>query len=46
MFHRYFRGRVAEYVVDMEKQAIALVDTLDAGAVHHPAPTRRRGSAG
>jgi biopolymer transport protein ExbB len=46
MFHRYFRGRVAEYVVDMEKQAIALVDTLDAGAVHHPAPTRRRSPAG
>jgi len=45
MFHRYFRGRVAEFVVDMEKQAIALVDTLDAGAVHHPAPTRRK-SAG
>lgn len=46
MFHRYFRGRVAEYVVDMEKQAMALVDTLDAGAVHHPAPSRRRSSTG
>ena len=45
MFYRYFRGRVAEYVIDMEKQAISLVDTLDAGAVHHPAPSRRR-SAG
>jgi biopolymer transport protein ExbB len=42
MFHRYFRGRVLEFVVDMEKQAIALIDTLDAGAVHHPAPSRRR----
>lgn len=46
MFHRYFRGRVQEFVIDMEKQAIALVDTLDAGAVHHPAPSRRRSSAG
>ncbi|MCI1709665.1 MAG: MotA/TolQ/ExbB proton channel family protein [Chiayiivirga sp.] len=43
-FHRYFRGRVWEYVVEMEKQAMALLDTLDAGAVHHPA-TRKR-SAG
>lgn len=42
MFYRYFRGRVLEFVVDMEKQAMALVDTLDAGAVHHPAPSRRR----
>lgn len=42
LFHRYLRGRVQEYVIDMEKQAIALIDTLDAGAVHHPAPSRRR----
>jgi biopolymer transport protein ExbB len=41
MFYRYFRGRVLDYVVEMEKQAIALLDTLDAGAVHHPAPRRR-----
>ncbi len=41
MFYRYFRGRVLDYVIDMEKQAIALIDTLDAGAVHHPAPRRR-----
>lgn len=44
MFYRYFRGRVLEYVVEMEKQAIALLDTLEAGAVHQPA-TRKR-SAG
>ena len=44
MFYRYFRGRVLEYVVEMEKQAIALLDTLDAGAVHHP--TSRKRSAG
>lgn len=29
IFYRYFRGRVAEYVVEMEKQAIALLDTLE-----------------
>ena len=45
MFYRYFRGRVIEYVVEMEKQAMALLDTLDAGAVHHPSPSRKR-SAG
>lgn len=41
VFHRYFRGRVWEYVVEMEKQAMALLDTLDAGAVHHPAARKR-----
>jgi len=29
MFHRWFRGRIAEYIVDMEHEAIALLDTLD-----------------
>jgi biopolymer transport protein ExbB len=29
MFHRYFRGRIAEYIVDMEHEAIQLLDTLD-----------------
>ena len=46
MFHRYFRGRIAEYVVDMEKQAIALLDTIDEGIIPaaKPTPTRvRRG---
>ena len=28
-FHRYFRGRIAEYIVDMEHEAIQLLDTLD-----------------
>ena len=42
MFHRYFRGRIAEYVVDMEKQAIALLDTIDEG-IMPAAPVRRRG---
>nr|WP_283254679.1 MotA/TolQ/ExbB proton channel family protein [Luteimonas galliterrae] len=30
MFHRYFRGRIAEYIVAMEHEAIRLMDTLDA----------------
>lgn len=30
MFHRYFRGRIAEYIVAMEHEAIGLMDTLDA----------------
>jgi biopolymer transport protein ExbB len=29
MFHRYFRGLVNEYVIEMEKQAIALMDVID-----------------
>ncbi len=29
MFHRYFRGRIAEYIVAMEHEAIQLLDTLD-----------------
>ena len=44
MFHRYFRGRIAEYVVDMEKQAIALLDTIDEG-IMPASPARRRGDA-
>lgn len=34
MFYRYFRGLIAEYVVEMEKQAISLMDAIDAA----PAP--------
>ncbi|MET0288700.1 MAG: MotA/TolQ/ExbB proton channel family protein [Pseudoxanthomonas sp.] len=33
IFHRYFRGRVTGYVIEMEQQATALVDTLDRTAV-------------
>ena len=29
VFHRYFRARIASYVVEMEHEAIALVDVLD-----------------
>ncbi len=36
MFHRYFRGRIAEYIVGMEHEAIQLIDTLDV----RPAPAR------
>ena len=45
MFHRYFRGVIAGYVVEMEKQAIALLDAIDEGAVPaaRPLPKARRG---
>lgn len=42
MFYRYFRGLVAEYVIEMEKQAIALLDTLEAGAPKAPVARGRR----
>ena len=29
MFHRWFRGRVDTYIVEMEQEAIALMDALD-----------------
>lgn len=31
-FHRYFRGRIASYIVDMEHEAMRLQDVLDATA--------------
>ncbi len=33
MFHRHFRSRISGYVIDMEQQATALLDALDAKAV-------------
>ncbi len=30
MFHRYFRGRITEYVIEMEKEAGSLLDALEA----------------
>jgi len=42
MFHRYFRGLVNELVVEMEKQAIALLDTLEAGSPRAPVARGRR----
>lgn len=41
MFHRYFRGLIAEYVVEMEKQAIALLDAIDEGVVPAARPVPR-----
>ena len=42
MFHRYFRGLIAEFIVEMEKQAIALLDTLETGAPKAPVSRARR----
>jgi len=42
MFHRYFRGVIAGYVVEMEKQAIALLDTIDEGILPAAKPTTGR----
>lgn len=38
MFYRYFRGRIAEYVVEIEQQVIALLDTLETSAHSAPGP--------
>ena len=32
MFHRYFRGRIDGYVIEMEQEATALLDSLDGRA--------------
>ena len=32
-FYRYFKGRVAAYVVSMEEQAINLIEAIDRGNV-------------
>ena len=47
MFHRYFRGVIAAYVIEMEKQAIALLDTIDEGILPaaKPAGGKRRSEA-
>ena len=49
MFYRYFRGRIAAYVIEMEKQAIALLDAMDteaAAPAKRVAPARSTRSAG
>lgn len=49
MFYRYFRGRIAAYVIEMEKQAIALLDAMDTEAAtpaKRAAPARSTRSAG
>jgi biopolymer transport protein ExbB len=42
LFHRYFRGRIAAYVIEMEKQAIALLDTIDEGILPAAKPNARQ----
>ena len=42
MFHRYLRGRVTGYIIDMEKQAMDLLDALDEGAAHSSAAKAAR----
>jgi biopolymer transport protein ExbB len=44
MFYRYFRGLVAAYVIEMEKQAIALLAILEGGLPLPPAARGRRPS--
>ena len=44
IFHRTLRGRVTGYIIDMEKQAMALLDALDEhGAASKPARAAKRG---
>ncbi len=43
MFHRYFRGRIAGYIVEMEHEAIQLLDTLDAPRASAPVAPGARG---
>lgn len=43
MFHRYFRGRIAGYIVDMEHEAIQLLDTLDTRPASAPMAAGARG---
>lgn len=46
MFHRFFKGRIHGYVVEMEQEASALLDTLDGRpGVMTPAPAARASSA-
>ncbi|KAA2284431.1 MotA/TolQ/ExbB proton channel family protein [Arenimonas fontis] len=44
MFHRHLRGRVTAYIIEMEQQAMALLDALDPGVT--PTPARAAGRAG
>jgi biopolymer transport protein ExbB len=38
MAHRWFRGRIAEYIVDMEHEAMQLLDTLQPNAAPAASP--------
>ncbi|MDX3934899.1 MotA/TolQ/ExbB proton channel family protein [Stenotrophomonas sp.] len=47
MFHRYFKGRIAGYVIEMEQEASALLDALDGRpGVMNNAPRATGASAG
>ncbi len=39
VFHRYFRGKINDYAVEMEKEAIKLVDAVSAPRKAAPIPT-------
>lgn len=43
IFHRILRGRVTGYIIDMEKQAMALLDALDDGTGASKAARAKRG---
>ncbi len=47
MMHRWFRGRIGEYIVTMEHEAIQLLDTLEPAArpAPGPAPATRKAPA-
>lgn len=51
VFHRYFKGRIAGYIIEMEREASALSDVLEghgragAPAPAAPRPASRSGSA-
>lgn len=46
IFHRYFRSRIAGYVIEMEEQATALLDALDTRGAAAPAgPVAARAAA-
>lgn len=41
IFHRYFKGRIAGYVIEMEQEATALLDALESGKAGQPAAAAR-----
>jgi len=43
VFHRYFRSRIASYIVDMEHEAMQLMDVLERGTASQPASARKKG---
>ena len=45
-FHRYFRGRIAGYIVDMEHEAIRLMDVLDGAPMPAATPAGARSRPG